>query len=213
MFMKHQHPKFTWHCARNCWFVTSTGCERNCMTDKCVLLSRTAWASSMMDSYACIKGDFKACISFAVMMQQKLRCKLNWSQVSPKYEIAVNKNAFIFLMHWRARLIRDWDEWTRFAWVSRHMLVRVTIQMQQLYEFDSCITSEIWPQPNVVSFHESVHGVFDHRHMARVSATAIISRDVLKFLLHPQKHIIFFSETPHNATLPLRARHDHDQRT
>lgn len=53
-------------------------------------------------------------------------------------------------------------------------LVRVTSQMQQLYEMYPCITSKIWPQPNVVSFHESVHGVFDHWHIAGVSGTAII---------------------------------------
>lgn len=66
--------------------------------------------------------------------------------------------------------------------------------MQQLYEFYSCVTSEIWPQPNVVSFHESVHGVFDHRHIARVPDTAIISRDVLKIFLHPQNTTCSFQK-------------------
>jgi len=93
------------------------------------------------------------------------------------------------------------------------MLVRVTNQMQQLYQFYTCITSEIWPQPNVVSFHESVHGVFDHWHIARVSATAIISRDVRKFLLHPQTTTFSFRKKAQNATIPLRACHSHDQRT
>lgn len=59
--------------------------------------------------------------------------------------------------------------------------------MQQLYEFYSCITSEIWPQPNVVSLHESVHGVFDHWHIAGVSDTAKISRGILKILVHAEK--------------------------
>lgn len=32
--------------------------------------------------------------------------------------------------------------------------------------FSLLITSEIWPQPNVVSFHQSVHCVFYQRHIA-----------------------------------------------
>lgn len=30
------------------------------------------------------------------------------------------------------------------------------------------VTSEIWPQPNVVSFHQSVHCFFYQRHIARI---------------------------------------------
>lgn len=34
------------------------------------------------------------------------------------------------------------------------------------------ITSEIWPQSNIITFQESVHRFFNHRHIARVTDTA-----------------------------------------
>lgn len=34
--------------------------------------------------------------------------------------------------------------------------------------FNLLVTSEIWPQPNVVSFHQPVHGFLHQRHIARV---------------------------------------------
>lgn len=96
------------------------------MHSRRVLLSITAWASSMMDSYACIKGDFKACHFICCHDATKVVLQI---ELIPKLASLSGKrwnsgNALIFLMHWHARLIRDWDEWTRFAWVSGHVSAR-----------------------------------------------------------------------------------------
>lgn len=44
----------------------------------------------------------------------------------------------------------------------------VDVQFSFSFFIFARFTSEIWPQPNVVSVHQSVHCLFYQRHIARI---------------------------------------------
>lgn len=57
---------------------------------------------------------------------------------------------------------------------SSHRLTR--LKLEHMSDKAREITSEIWPQSNIITFQESIHRFFNHRHIARVTDTCATDR-------------------------------------